>query len=364
MRPRSLSTLGLARRLLAPPPLLSPLLRTGARSGSGGSAAVSAALAQPPLAATMALDLPLGAGPLSLNQVRDNLGARPKKRRVGRGVGSGRGRHCGRGMKGRKARAGNHGLLKQDGGTTRLQKGLPKFGRWRPRSEYAYLNLHRLQEAVDSGRLEVPEGRPIDVRDLFDARLITLRQRHAGVKLLGRGAESFSAPLHVEVQLASQRAIDAIEAVGGSLESVYYSRLTLRAKLKPHRFEAADVGRRGGAMRPRPALPPPKLMRDIYLSERYRGYLRKLAPGDVVRPHEHPGHVDAALRQKPRYPGWAAADQQAMARRMPYLLPDGSVSDGAASDADGGAGAGEPTAREIQNALPRRRRNRPYTPGD
>ncbi len=321
------------------------------------------------------LDLPLSVGPLALNQIRDNLGARPVKRRVGRGVGSGRGRHCGRGMKGRRARAGNHGLLKQDGGTTRLQKGLPKMGDWRPRLEYAYINLWRIQEAVDSGRLPVPEDRPIDVRDLFNAKLVTLRQRHAGVKLLGRGHNSYSKPLRIEVQLATQRAIQAVEEAGGSIETVYYSRLTLRALLKPHRFEAAPVGQRHGAMRPRPALPPPKLMSRIYLSERHRGYLRHLEPGDVVRPQEHPAHVDLGQRQKPRYPGWAAADAAAMAAGRPYIKADGTcrapgeveqpVTDGKAKGAGTASGVGEtPSPRALQNANPRRRRDRPYVPGE
>ena len=186
-------------------------------------------------------------------------------------------------MKGRKARAGNHGLLKQDGGTTRLQKGLPKLGFWRPRLEYAYINICRIKEAVQTGRLVLPVDQPLTVKDLFDAKLVTLRQRHAGVKLLGRGAENFDLPLKIEVQMASQRAIEAVEAAGGELTCVYYSRLTLRGLLKPHRFQDGPVGARHGHIRPRPSLPPPKLMRDVYMSERHRGYLRNLLPGDVVR---------------------------------------------------------------------------------
>ena len=321
-------------------------------------ASSSAAMASP-----MLLNLPVGVGPLALNRIHDNIGARPVKRRVGRGVGSGRGRYCGRGMKGRKARAGNHGLLRHDGGQTTLQKGLPKMGAWRPKLEYAYINLWRIQEAVASGRLPVPEERPIDVRDLFNAKLVTLRQRHAGIRLLGRGHESYSTPLRLEVQMASQRAIEAVERAGGSIETVYYSRLTLRSLLKPHRFEAAPVGKRHGAMRPRPALPPPKLMTRIYMSERHRGYLRQLQPGDVVRPQEHPAHVDLSVRQKPRYPGWAAADADAMASGRPYIKADGTcTASGAKVDVDAVGKA--PSSRAIQTANPRRRGNRPYVPGE
>ena len=124
----------------------------------------------------------------------------------------------------------------------------------------------------------------------------------------------------------------AVERAGGSISTVFYSRLTLRALLKPHRFEAAPVGHRHGGMRPRPALPPPKLMRDVYLTERYRGYLRQLKPGDGGRPHEHPEHADRSLRAKPRYPGWAAADEQARKEGAPLIDDDGSVIAGSSED--------------------------------
>ncbi len=279
------------------------------------------------------LEMPDGVGPLALNQIRDNYGARRKKRRLGRGVGSGRGRKSGRGQKGMRARSGNHGFLGRDGGQTKLQKAVPKMGHWRPQREYQRFNLESLEEAVGRGRLRAgtPE-QPITVKDLFDARLVTLRGKHMGVTLLGRGAARFRTPVHIEVQMASQTAIDAVERAGGTISTVFYSRLTLRALLKPHRFEAAPVGHRHGGMRPRPALPPPKLMRDVYLTERYRGYLRQLKPGDVVRPHEHPEHADLSLRAKPRYPGWAAADEQARKEGAPLIDDDGSVIAGSSED--------------------------------
>ena len=307
-----------------------------------------------------ALELPLGVGPLALNRIRDNYGARAtaaQKTRVGRGIGTGRGRKSGRGQKGKMARAGNHGYLNKDGGQTKLQKGLPKFGAFKPEREYVYINLDKLQDAINRGRLQVPEDRPLDVADLFTARLITLRTRHSGVRLLGRGHERWDIPLRIEVQLASQNAIDAIERAGGTVESVYYNQVNLRAKLKPHRFEAAPVGQRGGRMFPRPALPPPQLMRDIYLTERHRGYLRNLKVGDVVRPHEHPKHVDLGARQKPRYPGWAAADQQALTLGKPYIKEDGTVAEGDGVER-------QVPSRAIQDANPARVRTRPWRPGD
>ena len=292
--------------------------------------------------------LPPDIGPLALNRIRDNYGARRRRKRVGRGMGSGRGKTSGRGMKGMRARSGNHGFPNRDGGQTKLQKSIPKLGTWRPKLEYQRLSLRRLQEAIASGRLPVPQGRPITVKDLFDARLLTLRQvcsrhtvpsphqspprlvptppqansallpqRHMGVTLLGRGAADFTTKVDIEVQMASQTAIEAVERAGGSIETVYYSKLTLRALLKPHRFEEAAVGYKHGALLPRPALPTPRLMRDVYLHEGYRGYLRNLQPGDVVRPHEHPTRrpADKAAAERREQP----EPKPAATRSVPFL---------------------------------------------
>ena len=243
-------------------------------------------------------------GPLALNKIRDNYGARKKRKRVGRGVGSGRGRHAGRGMKGKKSRAGNHGLLRKGSGVA-LWKVVPKRGFRRSKRlmlrNYVYLNLDQLEHAVRSGRLDLPADRPLTVKELFDARLITLRGGHDGVKLLGRGSATFGLPVRIEVQDATAGAIAAIEAAGGHIETVYYSRLVLRALLKPHKF-GPDAKR--PRLAPRPALPRPRLMRH-YLSDEKRGYLRNLKPGDVVRPHEQPMHVDADAPEG----GWPAAPQ-------------------------------------------------------
>lgn len=230
-------------------------------------------------------------GPLALNRIRDNYGARLKKTRIGRGIGSGRGRKSGRGMKGKRARAGNHGFLKQSGGQTSMISRIPKRGFHRPKKEYVIVNLDDLQSWLLCGRLPTPTAdQPLTVKHLFDARLVTLRTRHSGLKLLGRGGSTLEPiPIHIEAQVASQPAIAAIEAVGGSVRTVYYSQLALRALLKPENFA------RKGRLLPRPALPPPKLMLK-YMDPERRGYLSDLEPGDVVRPQEHPPHVNLSAR--------------------------------------------------------------------
>lgn len=228
--------------------------------------------------------LPRELGPLACHEIRDNYGARKHAKRVGRGIGSGRGRKSGRGQKGKRARAGNHGFLKQAGRQTPMWQKAPKRGFFRPKREFCYINLDRLQEAVLSGRLQTSRDAPITAGALRNAGLLTLRQRHAGVKLLGGGASRFKTPIFIEVQEATAKAIEAVERAGGGITTVYYSQLTLRAHLKPDKILAK------GRLLPRPALPPPKLMRRYFDPER-RGYLADLQPGDVVRPHEHPPHV-------------------------------------------------------------------------
>ena len=161
----------------------------------------------------------------------------------------------------------------------------PKRGFTKPKREFCHVNLGDLQRNISSGRLVVPTDRPLTVKDFFEAKLITLRQRHCGVKLLGRGSTTFTTPVRIEVQDATSEAIKAIERAGGSISTVYYSRLALRAVLKPDRILAK------GQLLPRPSLPPPKLMSSLYLKEEKRGYLNSLQPGDVIRPHEQPPHV-------------------------------------------------------------------------
>ena len=150
-----------------------------------------------------------------------------------------------------------------------------------------------------SGRLPVPKDRPLTVKDFFDAKIITLRQKYSGINLLGRGASSFEIPIHIEVQKASKRAIEAIEKAGGKITTVYYSRLTLRALLKPEKIEMQ------GKMMPRPQLPKPVIMR-YYTNPDKRGYLAGLKPGDVVRPHEQPAHVRIHM---PEFPHWSRPEE-------------------------------------------------------
>ena len=120
------------------------------------------------------------------------------------------------------------------------------------------LNLDTLAEALGSGRLAAPADRPLNMKDLQASGVVnTIRD---GVKLLGRGATSFAASgltgVSLEVSRVSESARAALETAGGSVTTVHYNRLALRALLKPHRFPTDS---KGTPLLPRPARPPPRL---------------------------------------------------------------------------------------------------------
>lgn len=194
---------------------------------------------------------PTGLKLLALNNLRDNKGATKEKRRVGRGIGSGRGKTCGRGHKGQKARSGNKPRLGFEGGQTPLRIRLPRRGFSNPFSlNFKPLNLKSVAESVESGMLDSTDL--ITMKTLKDAGLVG-KQIRDGVKLLGAGAEKFSLPLHFEVSRVSKKAKAAVEAAGGSVTRVHYTRLGLKALTKPEWFA------KKGRLLPRPARPTPKM---------------------------------------------------------------------------------------------------------
>ncbi len=148
---------------------------------------------------------------MRLNEIRDRPGATKARKRLGRGIGSGLGKTSGRGVKGQKARTGV-AIKGFEGGQMPLARRLPKrgFNNIFAKS-YNEINLGRIQEAVDAGRLD--GKKPITVEALKEARLI--RRSRDGVRLLGTG--EIKAGLTFEVSGASQSAIKAVEAAGGTV---------------------------------------------------------------------------------------------------------------------------------------------------
>jgi large subunit ribosomal protein L15 len=150
---------------------------------------------------------------MKLNEIRDNPGARPKFKRIGRGIGSGKGKTGGRGVKGQKARTGV-ALSGFEGGQLPIYRRLPKRGFVNPfRKEYAVLNLGTLDAAIEDGRL--PAGEPLDEAALRAAGVVRSSAKLAGVRLLAKG--EIRRPVTITVSGASAAAIAAVQAAGGSV---------------------------------------------------------------------------------------------------------------------------------------------------
>jgi len=149
---------------------------------------------------------------MKLHEIRDNEGAHKRRMRVGRGIGSGKGKTSGRGVKGQKARTGVS-LHAFEGGQMPLYRRLPKRG-FKPINpqKLVEVNLWQLQEAVDSGRLD-PKVL-VDGAALVAAKV--LRRARDGVRLLGEG--ELKAKLNLKLAGISAKAKAAVEAAGGSVE--------------------------------------------------------------------------------------------------------------------------------------------------
>ncbi len=150
---------------------------------------------------------------MKLNELRDNEGARPKFKRIGRGIGSGKGKTGGRGVKGQKARTGVS-LNGFEGGQLPLYRRLPKRGFKNPfRKEYATLNIGALDKAIEEGRL--PAGEPITEALLREKGIVKVAARLVGVRLLAKGA--ITRAVTISVTGASAAAVAAVQAAGGSV---------------------------------------------------------------------------------------------------------------------------------------------------
>ena len=199
-------------------------------------------------------------GVLALNALRDVDGARKNRKRVGRGVGSGKGKTSGRGHKGQKARSGGGPRLGFEGGQTPLRLTLPKRGAHNPHAmTFDVVNLNALRAHVEAGRFgeyDYENPRVLTMKDFVDAGLSNRKIKH-GVKILAgalgddaEGADDAFIKVRLEVSRASAKAKEIIERAGGSVTRVHYNRLGLRALLQPEKFPRGL---------PKPARAPPKI---------------------------------------------------------------------------------------------------------
>ena len=149
---------------------------------------------------------------MKLNELRDNQGARKKFKRIGRGIGSGKGKTSGRGVKGQKARTGVS-LNGFEGGQLPIYRRLPKRGFVNIfRKDYVAINIGTIEAAIADGRLAADA--PIDEAALRAAGLLR-KGRFDGVRLLAKG--ELTRKVAITVHGASAAAKAAVEAAGGSV---------------------------------------------------------------------------------------------------------------------------------------------------
>jgi large subunit ribosomal protein L15 len=151
---------------------------------------------------------------MKLNELRDRPGARKIGKRVGRGIGSGKGKTAGRGIKGQWARAGV-AIKGFEGGQMPLHRRLPKRGFNNLFAKNLNeVNLGRVQEAIDAGKLDA--AATVDVDALVKAGV--LRRAKDGVRLLGAG--EIKSKVDFAVYGASKSAVEAVQKAGGSVQTL------------------------------------------------------------------------------------------------------------------------------------------------
>lgn len=148
---------------------------------------------------------------MKLHELRDNDGATKRKKRIGRGPGSGMGKTGGRGIKGQKSRSGV-AIKGFEGGQMPIYQRLPKRGFNKPnRKAFAVVNLGLIQKFIDDKKLDT--GADITEDSLIEAGLV--RRKLDGVRVLAKGV--FNAKIALKVTGASKTAVEAVEKAGGSL---------------------------------------------------------------------------------------------------------------------------------------------------
>ncbi|KAL6058660.1 YmL10 [Balamuthia mandrillaris] len=191
---------------------------------------------------------PCNVNQIRLNTLSDNPGAKKTARRAGRGIGSSKGKTCGFGTKGQKARGLGKVRPGFEGGQTPLYKRVRKYGFSNSLHKQIYhpVNLAKLQWWIDTGRID--PTKKITMKVMREAGLVcklTKRSEH-GFKLLSDGHTWFNHKVDIEISKASRQAIEAVERLGGTVKEVYYHRIALQKALRSSGHE----------------LPPPQEYRD------------------------------------------------------------------------------------------------------
>ena len=151
---------------------------------------------------------------MKLNELKQNAGATHYKKRVGRGIGSGKGKTAGRGTKGAGSRAGARKLATFQGGQMNILKRFPKFGFVNPfAKKYAEINLGDIEKFIASGKIDA--SKKINIESLIDAGI--LNRKRDGLKVLGKG--ELKSKINIVATKWSKSVGDVISKVGGTIKA-------------------------------------------------------------------------------------------------------------------------------------------------
>ncbi|EAR99460.1 ribosomal protein L15, putative (macronuclear) [Tetrahymena thermophila SB210] len=171
--------------------------------------------------------------PFTLNNLWNNPGYRRKAKKLGRGIGSGKGKTAGKGTNGHNSRSGGGVSPRFEGGQTPWFRRLPKLGITRINKERPKaINMSLIMYAIHKGRID--STKPITIKVLHDAGVFSTAKY--GVKLVGRGLKTIDRPLHFEVSDASENVIKAIKEKGGSVKCIYRTPLQIREHVFPQNY--------------------------------------------------------------------------------------------------------------------------------
>jgi large subunit ribosomal protein L15 len=189
---------------------------------------------------------------MKLNDIRDNSGARKGRMRIGRGIGSGKGKTGGRGQKGQKARSGVS-IAGFEGGQMPLHMRLPKRGFNNPfAKDYAEVNLGMVQKFIDAKKLD---AKGVLDHDALKAAGLA-RGGKDGVRLLGKG--ELTAKVSFKVAGASKGAIAAVEKAGGKVEVIARKQEATEAAPKTAKAPKASKAKAEAAAPEAAAAPAPE----------------------------------------------------------------------------------------------------------
>ena len=147
---------------------------------------------------------------MKINELKSNLTSNKKRKRVGRGSGSGLGRTAGRGMKGQKSRSGVS-IKGFEGGQMPLYRRLPKRGFKNPfQKKIQQINFNHIEQLIKKYKLD---SSTLKEKDFFDKKLF--KKSKGKLKLLNIG--EISSPINIEISHASKKAIESVEKLGGKV---------------------------------------------------------------------------------------------------------------------------------------------------